>query len=87
MNSPGSSRGRKWPNAPKLTTRSKAGPNGSARASARTQAAAGPPGRVRSRATSSMPALKSTPVTLRRHTPASTSMPAPSTSQTMPARV
>src|SRR5437879_349755 len=40
-NSPGSSRGRKCPNAPKLTTRSKTGPKGRARASPRTHARRG----------------------------------------------
>ena len=66
-NSPGRSFGRKWPNAPKLTARSKAGRNGRARTSARTQCRR-PSGSGRSPAPcSSMPALKSTPTTRSAH--------------------
>ncbi len=77
---PGRSAGRKCPNAPKLTARSKAEAKGRARASARTQSTAGP-GRGsspnRAAASASMPALKSTPVTRSSHTCRSTPTPAP----------
>ncbi len=72
-NSAGRSAGRKCPNAPKLTARSKAPAKGRARTSARTH----PPPLCALRACASMPVLKSTPVIRSWPRDSRTRMPAP----------